>query len=88
MRNPANQQTNKQTDKLKSFATPMFKLSTLAVLAQCSFRLSYRAVLISLILSDYYYQITIIRLTKIFGHTKVRTLDPRGFSTMHLPTEL
>ena len=26
--------------------------------------------------------------TKIFGHTEVRTLDPRGFSTMLLPTEL
>ena len=39
-------------------------------------------------ISDYYYQITIIRLTKKFGHTEVRTIDPRVFSTMHLPTEL
>ena len=26
--------------------------------------------------------------TKIFGHTEVRSLDPRVFSTMLLPTEL
>ena len=38
----------------------MFELSTLASLAQCSYRLSYRAVLIRLLLSDYQYQITII----------------------------
>ena len=28
------------------------------------------------------------RQTKHFGHTEVRTLDPRVFSTMLLPTEL
>ena len=28
------------------------------------------------------------RQTKNFGHTEVRTLDPPGFSTMLLPTEL
>ena len=38
----------------------MFKLSTLAFLAQSSYRLSYRSVLICLLLSDYYYQIAII----------------------------
>ena len=66
----------------------MFELSTLAFLAQCSYRLSCGAVRIWLLISDYYYQITIIRLTKNFGHTEVRTLDPRVFSTMLLPTEL
>ena len=39
-------QTNKQTDKQKILATQMFELSTLAFLAQFSYRLSYRAVLI------------------------------------------
>ena len=88
LRNPANKQTKKQTDKQKILSTQRFELSTLAFLAHCSYRLSYRAVLIWLLLSDYYYQITIIRLTKKFGHTEVRTLDPRVFSTMLLPTEL
>ena len=41
-------------------ATQRFEHSTLAFLAQCSYRLSYRAVRIWLLLSDYYYQITII----------------------------
>ena len=88
MRNPANKQTNKQTDKQKILATQRFELSIFAFLAQCSYRLSYRSVLIWLLLSDYYYQITIIRLTKNFGHTEVRTLNPRVFSTMLLLTEL
>ena len=44
--------------------------------------------LIRLLLSDYYYQITIISLTKNFDHTEIRTLDRRVFSTMLLPTEL
>ena len=83
-----NKQTNKQTDKQKNLSTHRFELSNLAFLAQCSYRLSYRAVLIWLLLSDYYYHITIIRLTKKFGHTEVRTLDPRVFSTMLLTTEL
>ena len=39
-------QTNKQTDKQKILAKQMFELSTLAFLAQFSYRLSYRAVLI------------------------------------------
>ena len=39
-------QTNKQTDKQKILATQRFELSTLAFLAQFSYRLSYRAVLI------------------------------------------
>ena len=38
--------TNKQTNRQKLLATQSFELSTLAVLAQCSHRLSYRAVLI------------------------------------------
>ena len=38
----------------------MFEFSTLAFLAQSSHRLSYRAVIIWLLLPDYYYQITII----------------------------
>ena len=50
-----NKQTNKQTDKQKILATQSFELSTLAVSAQCSYRLSYRAVLIWLLISDYYY---------------------------------
>ena len=70
-------QTNKQTDKQKILSTERSEFSTLAFIAQCSYRLSYSAVLIWLVLSDYYYQITIIRLTKNFGHTEVRTLDPR-----------
>ena len=78
----------RQTNKQNILSTHRFELSTLAFLAQCSYRLSYRAVLIWLLLSDYYYQITIIRLTKNFGHTAVRTLDPRVFSTMLLPTDL
>ena len=84
-----NKQTNKQTKKeTKIFSTQRFELSTLAFLTQCSYRLSYGAVLIWLLLSEYYYQITIIRLTKNFGHTEVRTVDARVFSTMLLPTEL
>ena len=83
-----NKQTDEQTDKQKILSTQRFQLSTLAFLAQCSYRLSYRAVIIWLLLSDYYYEITIIRLTKNFAHTEVRTLDPRVFSTMFLPTEL
>ena len=55
-----NKQTNKETDKQKVLYTQRFELSTLAFLAQCSYPLSYRAVLIWLLLSDYYYQITII----------------------------
>ena len=55
MRNPANKQTNKQTDKQKILPTQRFDLSTLAVLAQCSYRQSYRASLIWLLLSDYYF---------------------------------
>ena len=51
MRTPA----NKHTDKQKILATQRFELSTLAVLAQCSYRLSYRVVIIRLLLSDYYY---------------------------------
>ena len=51
---------NKQTDKQKILSTQRFELSTLAFLAQCTYRLSYGAVLIWLLLSDYYYQITII----------------------------
>ena len=51
MRTPA----NKQTDKQKILATQRFELSTLAVLAECSYRLSYRVVIIRLLLSDYYY---------------------------------
>ena len=49
---------------------------------------TYLITIIRLLLSDYYYQITIVRLTKNFGHTEVRTLDPRVFSTMLLPIEL
>ena len=48
---------NKQTDKQKILAILRFELSTLAFLAQCSYRLSYRAVLIWFLLSDYYYRI-------------------------------
>ena len=51
MRNPANKQTCKQ----KFLATQRFELSTPTFLAQCSHRLSYRAVLIWLLLSDYYF---------------------------------
>ena len=145
MRNPANKQTSKQN----ILATQRFELSTLSFLAQCSCWLSYRAVLIWLVLSDYYYspfspnliksrpvvhekqlsgsQIRIsIRIrpnfelglpmiitslitrfhqnatcslweilltnkqnkqTKYFGHTEVRTLNPRLFSTMLLSSE-
>ena len=50
MRTPA----NKQTDKQKISATQRFEISTLAVLAQFSYRLSYRVVIIRLLLSDYY----------------------------------
>ena len=147
MRTPA----NKQTDKQKILATQRFELSTLAVLAQFLYRLSYRVVIIRLLLSDYYcspnstnfmkirpvvhvkqlsgsqirFSIRItpnlelglpmiitslltkyhhnpisslreILLTKNnkkkqtenFGHTQVRILDPRVFSTMLSPTEL
>ena len=150
MRNPANKQTNKK-NRQKHLATQRFELSTLAFLAQCSYRLSYRAVLICLLLSDYFYSpnsqnfikiwpvvpekqlsgpqirfsiritskfelglskintsvltkfhqnLTSIsweilltnkqtkKQTKTFGHTEVRTLDPRVFSTMLLPSEL
>ena len=55
-----NKQTDEQTDKQKILSTQRFQLSTFAFLAQCSYRLSYSAVLIWLLLSDYYYQITII----------------------------
>ena len=66
MRNPANKPTNKQTDTrswlqypafrgTKILATQRFELSTLAFLAERSFCLSYRAVLIWILLSDYYY---------------------------------
>ena len=51
MRNPANKQTIKQN----ILATQRFELSTLKFVAQWSYWLSYRAVLISLVLSDYYY---------------------------------
>ena len=105
MRNPANKQTIKQN----ILATQRFELSTLKFLAQCSYWLSFRALLILLVLSDYYYspfspnltknrtsnlwEILLTnkqtnRQTKIFGHTDVRTLDPRVFSTMLLPTDL
>ena len=47
---------------------------------------SHLITIIRLVLSDYYYQITIIRLTKNLGHTEVPTLDPRLFSTMLLTT--
>ena len=49
-----NKQTNRQTNK-KNLDTQRFELSTLAFLAQCSYRLSYSAVLIWLLLSDYCY---------------------------------
>ena len=39
-------QTKKQTDKQKILDTQRFELSTLAFLEQCSYGLSYRAVLI------------------------------------------
>ena len=55
MRNPANKQTNKQTDQQKIMATQRFELWTLAYLAQCTYRLSYRTLLIWLLLSDYYF---------------------------------
>ena len=38
--------TNKQTDKRKFLSTQKLELSTLASLAKCSYRLSYRAILI------------------------------------------
>ena len=60
-----NKQTNKQTDRQKLLATQRFELSTLAFLAQCSYRLSYRAVLIWLVLSDYYYSLYSPNLIKI-----------------------
>ena len=41
-----NKQTDEQTDKQKLLSTQRFQLSTLAFLAQCSYRLSYWAVLI------------------------------------------
>ena len=41
-----NKQTDEQTDKQKVLSTQRFQLSTFAFLAQCSYRLSYRAVLI------------------------------------------
>ena len=120
-------------------ATQSFEHSTLVFVAQCSYRLIYRAVHTWLLSSDYYYQITIImdlveilirsgspdnsyqdptgcpwslpsrrytlppilrnlankqtnkqtnRPTKEFIHTEYRTLDPRVFSTMFLPTKL
>ena len=49
--------TNKQTKKnrQKLLATQRFDLSTLKFLEQCSCWLRYRAVLICLLLSDYYY---------------------------------
>ena len=54
-------------NKQKILSTQRFELSNIAFLAQFSYRLSYRAVLIWLLLSDYYYQMTIIRLTKILS---------------------
>ena len=54
MRNPANKQRNKQINK-KILATQTFELPTVAFLEQCSSRLSYRAVLIWLLLSNYCY---------------------------------
>ena len=50
-----NKQTNKQTDKQIILATQRFELSTVAFLAQCFYRLSYRTLRIWLLLSDYYY---------------------------------
>ena len=60
MRNLANKQTNKQTDKQKILSTQKFELSTLAFLAQGSYRLNYRAVLIWLLLSEHYYEINLL----------------------------
>ena len=60
-----NKQTNKQTDKQKILPTQRFELSTLAVLAQCSYRLSYRAVLLWLRLLGYYYSPNSPNLIKI-----------------------
>ena len=45
----------KQTDNQKIFSTHRFELSTIAFLAQCSYRLSNWAVIIWLLLSNYYY---------------------------------
>ena len=74
---------NKQTDKQKTAATQGFELSTLAFLVQCSYRLSYRAVHIWLLLSDYYYQITfILDLIKILiqsGSPDNCYQDPTGY---------
>ena len=53
-------QTNKQIDKQKNSAAQRFELSTLADLAQCSYGLSYRTVIIWLLLSDYFCQNSII----------------------------
>ena len=47
--------TNKQTCKQKILATQRFELSTPTFLAECSHRLSYRAVVIWLLVSDYFY---------------------------------
>ena len=74
LRNLANKQTNRQTDKQKNLSTQKFELSTLAFLAQCSYRLSYRAVLIWLLLSDYYYQID-----KIFWPHRCSNFQPSLF---------
>ena len=57
--------SNKRTDKQKILATQSFELSTLAVSAQCSYRLSYRVVLFWLILSDYYYSPNSPNLSRI-----------------------
>ena len=148
-----NKQTNKQTKKEtdKKFWPHRGSNSRPDFLAQCFHRLSYRAVLIWLLESEYYYSpnspnfiqiwpvvlekqffgshirisiritpnfelgllmiITSVlsrflqnptsslwetlltnqqtkKQTKFSGHTEVRTLDPCGFSTMILPTEL
>ena len=75
-----NKQTNKQPDKQKTLSTQRFKLSSLTFIAQCSYRLSYRAVLIWLLLSDYYYQITIIRLLLAWMWLKSWSKNPTSSS--------
>ena len=53
MRNPANKQLNKHTNK--NFGQTEVRTLDPHFSAQCSHRLSYRAVLIWLLVSDYYY---------------------------------
>ena len=56
MRNPANKQTNKQRKKqTKNFGHTEVQTLDPDFLAQCSHRLSYRAVLIWLLELEYYY---------------------------------